>query len=93
MFMALVLWATAGVVTAGTAGVIAGLPFTGEMELDFPWCCTGATPPTARAGEGVEEPVAIGGDATAFLVAEAYDCVDCDTLLVLEAAWLGICGC
>ena len=71
--MALVLWATAGVVTAGTAGGIAGLPFTGEIELDFACCCTGAAPPTARAGEGVEEPVAIGGDVTAFLVADAYD--------------------
>ena len=73
MFMGLVLCRTAGVVTAGTAGVIAGLPFTGEIELDLACCCTGAAPPTARAGEGVEELVATGGDETAFLVAEAYD--------------------
>jgi hypothetical protein len=52
---------------------MAALPFTGEVELDFACCCTGAAPPTARAGEGVEEPVAIGGDVTAFLVADAYD--------------------
>jgi hypothetical protein len=72
--MGLELCRTAGVVTAGTAGVIAGLlPFTGEIELDFACCCTGAAPPTARAGEGVEELVATAGDETAFLVAEAYD--------------------
>jgi hypothetical protein len=77
------------VVTAGTAGVIADLPFTGEIELDFACCCTGAAPPTARAGEGLAEPVAIGGDVMAFLVAEAYDWTDEDALLLLEA-WLGL---
>lgn len=29
------LWAIAGAETAGTAGEIEGLPFTGEIELDF----------------------------------------------------------
>jgi len=43
----------------------------GEIELDFPCCCTGAEPPTATAGEGVEEPVAMGGDETAFFAVEA----------------------
>lgn len=61
----------AGVETTGTAGGIAALPFTGEMELDFACCCTGAALPTATAGDGVEELVAIAGDETAFLVAEA----------------------
>jgi len=66
------LWAIAGAETAGTAGEIEGLPFTGEIELDFPCCCcTGAAPPTATAGEGVEEPVAMGGDETAFFAVEA----------------------
>ncbi len=89
--MALVLLDATGVVTAGTAGVIAVLPFTGEIELDLA-CCTGGAPPTASVGEGVEEPVAIGGDETAFFVAEAYDWVDCDALIVLWA-WLVFCGC
>jgi hypothetical protein len=79
----------AGAETAGTAGEIGALPFTGETDDDFPWCCTGAEPPTATAGEGVEEPVAIGGDETAFFAVEAYDWVDCDALVELEA-WLGI---
>lgn len=71
--MAELLCAIAGADTTGTAGEIAGLPFTGEIEEDFPWfCCTGgAGPPTATAGEGVEEPVAIGGDETAFFAVEA----------------------
>lgn len=57
---------------AGTAGGIAALPFTGEIELGFAaFDCTGAVFPTATAGDWVEEPVAIGGDETAFLVAEA----------------------
>jgi hypothetical protein len=62
----------AGADTTGTAG-IGALPFTGETDEDFPCCCTGAEPPTATAGEGVEEPVAIGGDETAFFAVEAYD--------------------
>jgi hypothetical protein len=33
----------------------------------------------------VEEPVAMGGDETAFFAVEAYDGVDCDALVVLEA--------
>lgn len=80
------LCAIAGAETAGTAGEIEGLPFTGEMEFDFPCCCcTGAAPPTATTGEGVEdEPVAIGGDETAFFAVEAYDRVDCDALLFEE---------
>lgn len=77
--------------TAGTAGGIAVLPLIGETELDFVCCCPGAAPPTARAGEGAADPVATCGDEMGFLVAEAYDCADCDALLVLEA-WLGICG-
>jgi hypothetical protein len=77
----------AGADTAGTAGGIGALPFTGETEEDFPCCCTGAEPPTATAGEGVEEPVAMGGDETAFLAVEAYDCED--VLEELEG-WLGI---
>jgi hypothetical protein len=56
------------------------------MEDDFPSCCTGAEPPTATAGDG-EEPVAMGGDETAFFAVEAYDKVDCDALVVFEA-WL-----
>lgn len=79
--------AMAGAATAGTAGEIGGLPFTGETEDDFP-CCTGAEPPTATAGEGVEEPVAIGGDETAFLAVEAYD--DVEDALEEFAGWLGI---
>jgi hypothetical protein len=80
------LCAIAGAETAGTAGEIEGLPFTGEIEFDFPCCCcTGAAPPTATTGEGVEdEPVAIGGDETAFFAVEAYDKVDCDALLFEE---------
>jgi hypothetical protein len=70
------------VVAAGTAGVIAALPLTGEMELDLAFCCTGCAPPIATAGDGDEELVAMGGDETAFLVAEAYDCADCDALVV-----------
>jgi hypothetical protein len=72
-FIAELLCAIAGAETTGTAGEIAGLPFTGEIEEDFPWfCCTGgAEPPTATAGEGVEEPVAMGGDETAFFAVEA----------------------
>jgi hypothetical protein len=70
--MAELLCAIAGAETTGTAGEIEGLPFTGEIEFVFPCCCTGAEPPTATAGEGVEEPVAIGGDATApFFTVEA----------------------
>lgn len=83
------LWAIAGAETAGTAGGIEALPFTGEIEDDFPCCCTGAEPPTATAGDGVEELVAIGGDETAFLAVEAYEGVDCDALVEFEA-WLGI---
>ena len=62
--------AMAGVETTGTAGGIDDLPFTGEIEEDFA-CCTGATLPTATAGDWEDEPVATGGDETAFLVAEA----------------------
>ena len=81
-------WAMAGAVTAGTAGGTAALPFTGgETEDDFP-CCTGAEPPTATAGEGVEEPVATGGDETAFLAVLAYD--DVEDALEVFAGWLGI---
>lgn len=86
------LCAMAGATTTGTAGLTAGLPFTGEIEADFPCCCTGAEPPTATAGEGVEVPVAMGGDETAFFAVEAYDGVDCDALELLEA-WLGIEDC
>lgn len=78
-------WAMAGAATAGTAGEIGALPFTGETDDDFP-CCTGADPPIATAGEGVEEPVAMGGDETAFLAVLAYE-VD-DALAALEAGWL-----
>jgi len=67
-----VLLAIAGVETTGTAGGIEDLPFSGEMDEDFA-CCTGATLPTATAGDWEEELVAIGGDETAFFVAEAYD--------------------
>jgi hypothetical protein len=81
----------AGAATAGTAGGIEALPFTGgETEDDFP-CCTGAEPPTATAGEGVEEPVATGGDETAFLAVLAYD--DVEDALEEFAGWLGICDC
>jgi hypothetical protein len=83
-------WAMAGAATAGTAGEIGGRPFTGETEDDFP-CCTGAEPPTATAGEGVEEPVAMGGDETAFLAVEAYD--DVEDALEEVAGWLGIWDC
>lgn len=89
-FVAELLCAIAGAETAGTAGGTAALPFTGEIEADFPCCCTGAEPPTATAGDGVEEPVAMGGDETAFFAVEAYDGVDCDTLLLLEA-WMEDC--
>jgi hypothetical protein len=82
--------AMAGAATAGTAGEIGALPFTGETEDDFP-CCTGAEPPTATAGEGVEEPVAMGGDETAFLAVEAYD--EVDDALEEFAGWLGIWDC
>ena len=75
--------AIAGAETAGTAGGIENLPFTGETEDDFPCCCTGAEPPTATAGEG-EEPVAMGGDETAFFAVEAYDA------LVVFEAWLAV---
>ena len=85
------LWAIAGA-TAGTAGGIDVLPFTGEIDEDFPCCCTGAEPPIATAGEGVEEPVAMGGDETAFFAVEAYDRVGCEALELLEA-WLGIEDC
>lgn len=80
------LCAIAGAETTGTAGETEGLPFTGEIEFDFPCCCcTGAAPPTATTGEGVEEdPVAMGGDETAFFAVEAYDRVDCDALLLDE---------
>jgi hypothetical protein len=84
------LCAIAGVLKAGTAGVIAARPFTGEMELDLPCCCTGAAPSTATAEDEFEELVAIAGDETAFLVAEAYDWATCDALEVLEAVF---CGC
>lgn len=87
-FVAELLCAITGAVTAGTAGGTDGLPFTGEIDADFPCCCTGAEPPTATAGDCVEEPVAIGGDETAFFAVEAYDRVDCDALVVFEA-WLG----
>jgi hypothetical protein len=81
----------AGAATAGTAGGIDALPFTGgETEDDFP-CCTGAEPPTATAGEGVEEPVATGGDETAFLAVLAYD--DVEDALEEFAGWLGIWDC
>lgn len=80
------LWAGV-LLTAGTAGVIAALPLTGEIALDLGFCCTGCEPPTATAGDGDEELVAMGGDKTAFFVAEAYDC---DALVVFEA-WLGVC--
>lgn len=90
-FVAELLWAIAGAETAGTAGEIAGLPFIGEIELLFP-CCTGPEPPTATAGEGVEELVAFGGDETAFFAVEAYDRVGCDALVEF-GAWLGICDC
>lgn len=80
------LWAIAGAETTGTAGEIAGLPFIGEIELDFP-CCTGPAPPTATAGEGVDELVAFGGDEFAFFAVEAYDA------LVEFEAWLGSCAC
>jgi hypothetical protein len=83
-------WAMAGAATAGTAGEIGALPFTGETEDDFP-CCTGAEPPTATAGEGVEEPVAMGADETAFLAVEAYD--EVDDALEEFAGWLGIWDC
>lgn len=49
-------------------------------------------PPTATAGEGVEEPEATGGDETAFFAVEAYDKVDCDALTEFEA-WLGTLFC
>ena len=65
------LCAIAGAETTGTAGGTEDLPLAGEIELDFPCCCTGAEPPTATAGEGVEEPVAMGGDETAFFAVEA----------------------
>jgi hypothetical protein len=84
-FTAVLPCAIAGAATAGTAG-IGALPFTGEIDFVFPCCCTGAEPPTATAGEGAEEePVAMGGDETAFFAVEAYDGVDCDALVVLEA--------
>jgi hypothetical protein len=65
------------------------LPFTGEIEEDFP-CCTAAAPPTATAGDAAVEPVAIGGDETAFFAVEAYDGADCDALVAEEEVWLGI---
>lgn len=80
-------WAMAGAETAGTAGEIGALPFTGETDDDFPCCCTGAEPPTATAGEGAVEPAAMGGDETAFFAVDAYDWAD--ALAVLEG-WLGI---
>jgi len=57
--------------TAGTAGGTDDLPFTGEIEFVFPCCCTAAEPPTATAGEGVEELVATEGGETAFFAVEA----------------------
>lgn len=63
------------IVGAATAGIAGGigllvLPFTGEMEFDFP-CCEGAKPPTTT--EGVEELGTTGGDGdTDFFVALAY---------------------
>lgn len=85
------LWAIAGAETAGTAGAIAGLPFMGEIELFLP-CCTGPEPPTATAGEGAEELVALGGDETAFFAVDAYDSAGWGALLVVEA-WLGFWVC
>jgi len=57
-----------GGATAGTAGRIFCLPFTGDIELLFP-CCVGAEPPTATGGLLD----AIGGGENVFLVALAYD--------------------
>jgi hypothetical protein len=68
------------------------LPFTGEADVVLPCCCTGAEPPTATAGDGVDEPAATGGDETAFFAVEAYDGVDCDALTEFEA-WLGVLFC
>lgn len=84
-FTTTLLCAIAGAETAGTAGETDGLPFTGEIEFVFPCCCTGAEPPTATTGEGIEAPVAMGGDETAFFAVEAYDRVDCDALVELGA--------
>jgi len=73
-FIMLPLLAMAGAPTAGTAGGIAFLPFTGEIEVGLP-CCTGAAPPTATGG--VLD--AIAGDWICFFVALAYveRAVDC----------------
>jgi len=61
------------VFTDGTAGVTAGRPFTGEIELDLAFCCTGAAFETATAAGEFDVVVALIGDETAFLVADAYD--------------------
>lgn len=55
----------------GTAGVIEDLPFMGEIDEDFPCCCTDGAVPTATTGDWVEELVATGGDETAFFTVEA----------------------
>jgi len=48
-------FAMAGAPTCGTAGWMLPLPFTGEMDVDFPFCA-GAEP--AAATEGVLEAMA-----------------------------------
>jgi hypothetical protein len=59
--------------TAGTAGVMFGLPFTGDAEAGLPFCAARAEDPTTTGGW---DPVAISGVDVGFLVApaaEAYD--------------------
>ena len=56
-----------GAPTAGTAGGITTLPFTGELVSGLP-CCTSVEPPDATCG--VELPDAEGGEKV-FLVAVA----------------------
>lgn len=61
--------------TAGTAGVMLGLPFTGAVAEGFPFCAVGTEEPTTTGGW---EPVALSGVDVGFLVApaaEAYDVV------------------
>ena len=54
--------------TAGTAGLMAPLPFTGDTEALFP-CCAFSGPPTATGGAPLD---AIVGEEI-FLVAVAYE--------------------
>lgn len=76
--------------TVGTAGMMLGRPFIGEIEDDFACCGVGTDDPAATTGW--LEPVATTGAEGCFLAAPAAEAYDGTEAFAEEVvAWLGVC--